>query len=211
MILTEALKSYAESSAKRHTVEAQKIMKNALNQLVNSNIINKAFKTGDRIPTIELPNAKGTLVAVNEILRNNRVVLTFYRGTWCPYCNLELRALQEALPLITEKGAQLIAISPQTPDHTLTTKEKNELAFEVLSDADNAVARKMNLVYELPAELLEVYASFGINLAQSNANLNGELPIAATYIIEMDGTISYHYVTEDYKLRADPEAIIDAL
>ncbi|WP_394748829.1 peroxiredoxin-like family protein [Spongiimicrobium salis] len=211
MSLTEELRELAENSVKRHPGEAQEIMKAAIEELEGTDILEKAFKTGDSIPAISLPNANGVQLDIRDILKDKRVVLAFYRGAWCPYCNLELKALQEALPQIEAKGAQLVAISPQTPDNSMTSKEKNDLSFEVLSDTDNGVARAMNLVYELPDALVALYTKFGIDLASSNGGTAWELPIAATYIIEQDGSISYHYLEEDYKLRADPQAILDAL
>ena len=151
------------------------------------------------------------MINLNDILKENKIVLTFYRGGWCPYCNLELKALQNVLPEIEAKGAKLVAITPETPDHSLTTTEKNNLSFEVLSDEDNAVARRMNLVYQLPDDLVTLYKAFNINLDQSNGNNANELPIAATYIIEKNGSISYHFLEEDYKLRADPNKILSRL
>ncbi len=211
MTLTAQLKELAEGSAQRYPGEAQEIMREALSQLEKTDILTQASKTGDYIPKILLSNAKGEEISVNSILDNHKVVLTFYRGTWCPYCNLELRTLQNALPQIEAKGAKLIAISPQTPDSTLTTKEKNELTFEVLSDLNGEIAREMNLVYKLPSSLVELYKTFKIDLENSNGNLENELPIAATYVVEQTGKISYHFLAEDYKLRADPEDILRAL
>ncbi len=211
MTLTEELKALAEGSEKRHPGKSQDIMRKAIDDLEATPILEKTLKTGDVLPQIVLPNAKGELVNLNEIVAKNRVILTFYRGGWCPYCNLELKALQNVLPQIEAKGAKIVAITPETPDHSLTTKEKNELDFEVLSDADNTVAKSINLVYKLPESLVALYKTFNINLDKSNGNLNNELPIAATYIIETDGKISYHFLKEDYKLRADPETILLAL
>ncbi len=211
MTLREQLKDLADGSAKRHPGKAQDIMRSAIKQLESTDILEHALKTGDYIPEIQLSNATGRFVELNEILKEHRIVLAFYRGTWCPYCNLELRALQNVLPQIEAKGAKLIAISPQTPDNTLTTSEKNELTFEVLSDVDGVVAHKMNLVYKIPTELVDLYKTFNIDLTASNGNLENELPIAATYIVEQSGQISYHFLAEDYKLRADPEDIIKAL
>jgi len=122
MRLTEQLKELAEGSAKRHPGQAQEIMATAIKQLEATNILEKAYKTGDFIPNIQLPNANGDIIAINDILENNKIVLSFYRGAWCPYCNLELKALQNILPQIEEKGAKLIAISPQTPDTTRFSK-----------------------------------------------------------------------------------------
>lgn len=211
MTLTEQLKQLAEGSSKRHPGKSQDIMRKAIEDLEKTAILDKAFKTGNTLPEISLPNAKGALINLNSIVAKNKTVLTFYRGGWCPYCNLELKALQKILPKIEAKGAKLVAITPETPDHSLTTKQKNELSFEVLSDKDNAVAKSMNLAYQLPEELVTLYKTFTINLAQSNSNNDNELPIAATYIIETNGNISYHFLEEDYKLRADPETILSFL
>ncbi len=211
MTLREQLKELADGSANRHPEKAQDIMRAAIRQLESLTILEQALKTGDIIPEIRLSNANGEIIDIRSILKEHKVVLAFYRGTWCPYCNLELRALQNALPEIEAKGAKLVAISPQTPDNTLTTVEKNELSFEVLSDVDGIVGRKMKLIYTLPSELVELYKSFKIDLVKSNGNLENELPIAATYIVEQDGNISYHFLAEDYKLRADPEDIIKSL
>lgn len=211
MSLTAQLKELADGSLKRHPAEAQEIMRNAIEELEGTSILDQSFKKGHQIPDISLPNAKGELIHLKNILKEQKVVLAFYRGGWCPYCNLELKALQQFLPEISAKGARLVAISPQTPNETLTTAEKNSLNYEVLSDANNTVARAMGLVYKLPDSLIALYQKFGIDLNRSNGTTAWELPIAATYIIEQNGTISYHFLEEDYKLRADPKAILAQL
>ena len=211
MSLTTKLKELAVGSAKRHPGIAQEIMKKAIDDLVATEMIKKALKTGNQLPEIILNNALGNEVNIHNVLKHHKVIIAFYRGNWCTYCNLQLRALQEAIPQFEAKGAKLIVIGPETPDNSLTTKEKNELNFEVLSDIDMTVARSMNLVYKLPAELQELYKKFGIDLDTNQGNDNQELPIAATYIVEQNGTISYHFLEEDYKLRADPEDILEAL
>ena len=209
MTLTKQLKVLADGSVKRHPGVAQDIMRTAIEELLASSMIEKAFKTGDKFPEVILPNAKGEQINLDDVLNENKIVLAFYRGGWCPYCNLELKALQNVLPEIEAKGAKLIAISPESPDNSLTTQEKNELSFEVLSDKNNDVARALNLVFKLPEELQDLYFNkFKIDLDSNQGNTNQELPIAATYIIERDGTISYHFLQEDYKLRADPEEIL---
>ncbi len=211
MTLTEQLKELAEGSIQRHPEKAQDIMSSAIEELATTDILDRAFKTGDSIPEIRLSNAKGDLIDLQSILSEHKIVLVFYRGVWCPYCNLELRAWQKVIAQIEEKGAKLVAISPQTPDNTLTTLEKNELSFEVLSDINGEVAREMNLIYTLPSSLVDLYTTFKIDLEKSNGNLDNELPIAASYIIEQDGSISYHFLAEDYKLRANPDDIIKRL
>ena len=212
MTLTEQLKKLADNSSKRHPGKAQELMKNAIDELKNTSIIEQAFKTGDALPQIELPNASGTLVNVNDLLnQGKKVVIAFYRGGWCPYCNLELRALQQFLPQIQEKGAELIAISPESPDNSLSTTEKNELSFQDLSDENNKAAQSLNLVYQIPEYLDNLYKTFGINLEASQGNEDRELPIAATYVVDTNGIIRYHFLEEDYKLRADPQDILKAL
>lgn len=211
MNLTDELKKYADQSAAKIPAEVLTIMKNAIQELENSNLVDQALKTGDKIPTIELPNATGKIISIQEQIKKGKVIIAFYRGGWCPYCNLELKALQEILPQIKEKGASLIAITPETPNNSLNTIEKNNLEFEVLTDKDNKTASKFNLTYKLPKELLDIYLNFGINLEKSNDNQLGELPIAATYVVDTKGTIIFDYIKEDYKLRASTEAIIASL
>jgi len=211
MTLTEQLKEYADNSVKRHPGVAQDTMREAIEALKATNILDDAIKTGDQFPDFTLPNAKGKEVSLEKLLNEGRVVLTFYRGGWCPYCNIALKALQNTIPEIKAKGAQLIAITPETPDNSLTTQEKNELDFEVLTSENNELARSLGLVYELPENLVTLYNKFGIDLIQSQGNEANELPIAATYIIGQDGKVTYHYLAEDYKLRADPLDIIAAL
>ena len=211
MSLTESL---AQQQAATHTklpAEVRNTMSTATADLAASGILNTAISLGDKAPNFSLPNATGATVTLSDLLANGPVVLSFYRGKWCPYCNLELRALQQALPEITAAGATLVAVSPQTPDNSLSTVEKNELTFEVLSDVDNVVAREYSLVFQLPEALRPIYASFGIDLPAHNGNETFELPIAATYVIATDGTVSHAFVDADYTLRLDPVDIVAAL
>ena len=211
MSLTQLLKDYADASAAKLPEEAKVIMQNAIEDVETSKITAKALKTGDIFPSFNLPNAKGEVIKSLSLLDNGPLVIAFYRGGWCPYCNIELKALQNALPQIKEKGAQLVAISPESPDNSLTTQEKNELSFEVLTDKDNNFARDLSLVYKLPESLIALYNKFGLSLEASQGNANFELPIAATYVIDTNGKIIYDFVQVDYKLRADTSAILEAL
>ncbi|WP_027394209.1 peroxiredoxin-like family protein [Aquimarina latercula] len=211
MSLTEQLKARAAQSANKYPETIHKIMNNGISELRNSQLVNRSLKTGDKIPEIKLPNAADKNISIQELLVTKKVVLTFYRGGWCPYCNLELQALQAHQDQFEELGATLVAISPETPDNSLNTSEKNNLSFEVLSDIDNKIANEFNLIFTLPKDLIEVYKGFGIDLIKSNGNEDHQLPIAATYVIDQDGTITYDFIKEDYKERADPEEIIKHL
>jgi len=209
--LKEQLLAKTEEFKSMAPAEALEMMQKALDDLSATPIVDTAHKTGHTLPEITLPNIHGEQVSVKNILKDNRVVLVFYRGGWCPYCNLELQALQDLLPEFDAKGVKIVAISPETPDNAAKTTNEHSLGFEVLSDADNVIAKQLGLVYQLPAELNELYLQFGINLAENQGNENRELPIAATYIVEQDGTISYHFLEEDYKLRAEPSDVIAKL
>jgi len=150
-------------------------------------------------------------VSSRELLARGPVVLSFYRGDWCPYCNLELKALQERVAEIEALGARLVAVSPQTPDATTDTATRNKLTFEVLSDTGNTVAKSFGLDFELAEELRPIYKNWGADLEKLNGEPPFSLPMAATYVIGCDGTIIESFVDTDYTERMEPQAIVDAL
>ena len=211
MELTQNLQQLETEIQAKLPEEAKTKMNKAVVDLVNSDIVNNSLKGGAKVPNFSLPNATGKTVELNSLLTETPVVISFYRGGWCPYCNMELRGLQKYLPQITELGAKLIAISPETPDNSLSTTEKNELTFEVLSDLGNQVAKEFGLVFQLPEELRPIYQSFGIDLPASNGDESFELPIPATYVVATDGTVIHAFVDPDYTKRLDPEEIINVL
>ena len=137
--------------------------------------------------------------------------VTFYRGGWCPYCNIQLRAYQAILPEITARGARLVAISPQLPDGSLSTAEANELTFDVLSDVGNSVARTFGLVWSLPEELRAALLSNNKALPGVNGDDSWELPVPATYVIARDGRVAFAAIDVDYRNRLEPDAILTAL
>ncbi|NET45029.1 peroxiredoxin-like family protein [Okeania sp. SIO2B3] len=211
MELTKNLQELQAKIQAQLPEDAKEKMNKAVVDLANSDIVDNSLKVGKKVPNFSLPNAVGKIVELNSLLVENPVVISFYRGGWCPYCNMELRGLQKYLPQITELGAKLIAISPETPDNSLSTTEKNELTFEVLSDSGNQVAKEFGLVFQLPEELRPIYQSFGVDLPAYNGDESFELPIPATYVIASDGTIIHAFVNPDYTQRLDPEEIINVL
>lgn len=182
-----------------------------VDELTADGIAARAVQAGEAAPDFTLRNARGEAVRLSALLAQGPVVLSFYRGGWCPYCNLQLRAYQRALPEIQALGAQLVAVSPEAPDHTLSTQQKNELAFEVLSDTDGAVGRAWRLVYELSDELRGLYTANNMDLARINADGRWELPLAATYVIGRDGTVRLAFVDTEYRRRLEPDDILAAL
>ncbi|NKL02741.1 redoxin domain-containing protein [Rhizobium leguminosarum bv. viciae] len=168
-------------------------------------------KPGDLAPEFSLPGVAGETISLLETLARGPVVLTFYRGAWCPYCNIQLAAYQRVLPALAEAGGSLIAVSPQKPDGSLSMTEKNNLTFDVLSDTGNVVARKFGLVYKLPDDLKAAYSSFSVDLAAINGDDSWELPIPATFVIGRNGRVQLAHAEADYRKRLAPEAIVDAL
>jgi peroxiredoxin len=209
MSLKEQLADYRAGWFQRVPAERQAIMERHIAGLRNGAIAKTALKVGDRAPAIALENAKGAIVDVATLLKKGPVIVTFYRGGWCPYCNLELKAYQEILPQIAAAGASLVAISPEKPDDTVSTAEKNALAFEVLSDVGQKVGRAFGLVYEFTDELKSAYHGFNLDIPARNGT-PGEwaLPVSATYVIGHDGSIAYAYTDADYRDRADPRDVL---
>ncbi|MEM9946696.1 MAG: peroxiredoxin-like family protein [Cyanobacteria bacterium P01_D01_bin.36] len=170
-----------------------------------------ALKVGDSAPEFTLPNATGKQASLTEALREGPVILNFYRGGWCPYCNLELRAYQQVLPKIKAAGASLLAISPQAPDTSLSTAEKNELEFEVLSDQGSNVAESYGLAFTLPDELQKLYTELNHVLPKVNGTPDWQLPVPATFVIDQDRKIILAYADVDYRNRLEPADAIAAL
>jgi len=212
MSLKEQLAQYRAGWRKRVPVDRQAIMERHIEQLRNGVIAGTMLKVGDHAPPIMLRNATGEIVDIGELRKKGPVIVTFYRGGWCPYCNLELKAFQEVLPEINAAGASMAAISPEKPDDTLSTAEKNALAFVVLSDVGQKIGRAFGLVYQFTYELHSAYREFGLDIpAHNGAPYEWALPISATYVIDRDGTIIYAYTDVDYRDRADPRDVLEIL
>ena len=167
---------------------------------------------GEKAPDFSLPDAMGRAVSLHERLSAGPVVLVFYRGEWCPYCNTYLRALQAALPDIASRGASLIAVSPQSPDHSLSMTEKAELTFDVLSDVDQAVIRRYKLQFTLPADLQGLHVNvFQVDLRDHNADGSWHLPVPGTFVVDRGGVVRAAHVSADYRTRMEPSDILVAL
>lgn len=171
-----------------------------------------AIKIGQKAPDFKLPNPQGLLIALDNLLEKGNVVVTFYRGDWCPYCNLQLRALQARLNDIHALGATLVAISPQVPDGSLTKSEINEMDFIVLSDQNAKVASEYGVAWEVPEFLLDhMRVDRNLDLETINNGNGTVLPIPATFILGSDGVVQWRYVNVDYRIRSEPEEIIEVL
>ena len=210
--LREKLAARAAESAKSGDPAVQAAYARGIEAVAASGILDRVKKVGDKAPDFALKNAAGTEVKLSELLKSGPVVLTWYRGGWCPYCNIALAALQAKLPEIKAAGARLVALTPELPDKSLSTKEKNALTFDVLTDLNHAVARQYGIVFDLTPEVRDLYKKH-FDLAEFNgADAGaGTLPLAATYIIGTDGVIRSVFVDADYRKRAEPADIVAAL
>ena len=209
--LQEQMNNRRDASAEKKSAHVKKTMQDATQELRDSRIIDKALKKGDHFIDFELPNINGEKVKLSDKLKNGPVILTFYRGGWCPYCNMQLKAYQDNLESFTKAGGQLIAISPESMESASSTVEKNDIKFEILTDNLNQLSRKYGLVFKLNDDLKDVYLKFGLDLEKNQGNGSWELPIPATYIIAPSGKIIYSFLNVDYVQRAEPADIIKAL
>lgn len=187
------------------------MLEQAARDLALSGIADRVLKAGVPAPDFTLPNAVGRPVNLERALASGPVVVTFYRGIWCPYCSLQLKAYQKILPEILRLGGSLLAISPQSPDKSQATLLKNFLQYEVLSDQGNQVARQFGLVYQVPEAIRPIYSSLGTDLPAYNGDESWELPIPGTFVIGDERRILLSYADSDPRNRMEPATIIEAL
>lgn len=211
MLLSTELNAFRAEFMEKVPAAIRDAMTKADLALAAGGITERALKAGATAPDFILPDVHGNKVKLSTLLAKGPVVLSFYRGGWCPYCNLELRALQQVLPQLKQLGATLVAISPQTPDESLSTSEKNALSFPVLSDQASTVASSFGITFDLADELRPVYTAFNHALPQKNGVDSWVLPIPATYVITKTGKILLSFVDVDYRNRLEPAAVITVL
>lgn len=180
-------------------------------ELIASGQADRALKAGDKAPEFTLLNPDGDEVSSVELLAKGPLVVTFYRGVWCPYCNLDLQAIEEAAADIRALGANLVAISEQNANFSRKAQRDNKLSFPILSDARGDVAEAFGLRFELPDYLIDVYKGFSVDLAQINNEAGWTLPMPARYVIAQDGVIAYAEINPDYTLRPEPGELIPVL
>jgi peroxiredoxin len=186
-------------------------MHRATAELIASGAASRAKKAGDIAPSFSLKDPEGNVVSSNELLKKGPLVVSFYRGVWCPYCNMELQALEAAKPQFDKYGASLVAISPQTAPNSRKSMRQNKLSFPILSDVKGKVGAAFGLRFELPEYLVELYRGLKNDLPAFNDDPNWTLPMPARYVIGQDGTILYSEVNPDYTHRPEPEDMIPVL
>ena len=186
-------------------------MHRATAELIASGAASRAKKAGDIAPSFSLKDPEGNVVSSNELLKKGPLVVSFYRGVWCPYCNMELQALEAVKSQFDKYGASLVAISPQTAPNSRKSMRQNKLSFPILSDVRGKVGAAFGLRFELPDYLVELYKGLKNDLPAFHDDPNWTLPIPARYVIGQDGTILYSEVNPDYTHRPEPEDMIPVL
>jgi peroxiredoxin len=211
MALNDQLASLTAKLRAMVPAERLAVVDLAAEDLIRSGLAERALKIGDPAPVFELPDGDGMLWRSEDLLSGGPLVIVFYRGRWCAYCNAQLSALQEIHPKLASAGSSLVAISPQTQKHSYMTRDMHKLRFPVLSDQGNRVARKFGIVYRLSQEMQTMYESIMTRLPGYNGEQSWELPLAATYIVQPDGKISYARVDADWRKRPEPEHVLNAM
>jgi len=182
-----------------------------IGRLAEEGVGKNAPKVGEQAPSFSLQNFDGKTISLRHLLEAGPVVTVFYRGEWCPFCDLTLRAFQRALPEIISRGASLVAISPQTSEHSRSTSENRSLSFDVLCDSDNRAAKEFGLVFALNPAEQELHKAFEANLPEINGMASWELPVPAIFVIDRTGRIAWSHVDSNYTSRGEPADVIHAL
>ncbi len=209
--LKDMIDAYNLAKKERVPAEILAAMAQCTEDLKRSGIEQRALKAGDTMPDFALPNQHGEWRRLSDYLAESAVVLNIYRGGWCPYCNMEMKALHDALPEIEARGARLVGMTPELPDRAMSTAGRHEIAIDILSDAGNRVAEQFGLVFELPQALRPIYEKLGIDIPACNGDDSFKLPLPATYIVNQAGVIAYDFVNADYTRRMEPSEIVARL
>lgn len=187
------------------------IMHRATAELIASRAADKALKAGDKAPAFTLNDPDGRPACSAELLRKGPLVVSFYLGVWCPYCNMEMQALEAARPAYEQLGATVVAISPQTAPNSRESMRQNGLGFPILSDPGGEVGAAFGLRFRLPDDLVGLYKSLKNDLPSFNADPSWTLPMPGRHVIAQDGTILYAEVNPDYTRRPEPEDMLPVL
>lgn len=207
--LSSQLMEKAAESKNRMPAEMLKTFSDAIDTVRETGIEASAKNVGDMAPDATLQGWDGKTVMLSDLWKQGPVVLMWYRGGWCPYCNVQLRAMQQSLSEIEGAGAKLVVLTPELPAKAKETAGKNDLEIVALHDANNQVAKDFGILFDLPSTIVPMYRD-RLKLPEANGNDEMALPLAATYVIATDGKISYAFLDADYKKRAEPSDVIAA-
>ena len=207
-MLKKALNELRNTVKDKVPADVWQTMSSATEALAQANLQANAVKTGDTFPDFTLKNQYGESRRFYDYLASGPVILNIYRGGWCPYCNLEMKAFHDILPEIKQRGAQLVGMSPESSDKAKDTAAKADIKIDILSDTGNAISKQLGIVFTLPDSLKSIYQQFGIDLPGFNGDDSFTLPLPATYLIDTKGKVLYHFLDEDYTVRQEPKDLL---
>jgi peroxiredoxin len=192
-------------------LEIKEIFGRSIQDLQSGDLTEKSLQMGDKFPDFNLVNSQHNEIELGKLLKKGKVIVAFFRGSWCPYCNLELRALQQHLTHFTTAEATLLAISPQLPKFSEALVTDHNLDFELLFDEGNALAMRVGISFELQDYAISSYDHLGINLSGYNGNESNRLPVPAIFVIDPDYTIVYRFMDVNYMNRLSIKEVIAQL
>ena len=208
--LKKQLSERAASSAATAPRERREAFKAGIDLIRESNIEKTAKQIGDAAVDGELIGWNGKTVRLSQLWRQGPIVLMWYRGGWCPYCNIQLRAMQQRLNEIENSGARLIVLTPELPEKAKETAEANNIDMVALHDRENRLADAYGIMFDLPAPIVPIYRD-KLKMCTYNGCDKMQLPLAATFVIDQSGTITYAFLDADYKKRAEPDDVVAAV
>jgi len=211
MNLKEELGAFAQQMSENAPQEVLETMGAEIGKLAESGIAENALKAGQKAPDFELQDSEGNLVSLDKLLKNGPVVISFNRGNWCPFCNIEFKHLQEKLKEINANGATLVSISPQLPEKSAALKAEYGYDYSILYDKNNAVAKSFGVSFTLAEPLRPIHEAFEMDIPGHNGNNSFELPLAATYVIDKNREIIYSFISANWMERAEPSEFISKL
>lgn len=209
-MLSQLLDERAAANAARFPEEVNRAYAQGIEMVRATGIEKSAKQVGDAAIDAQLSGWNGDSVKLSELWQEGPIVLMWYRGGWCPYCNLQLRAMQQNMDQIENAGAKLVVLTPELPEKAKETAQANDLAIVALHDKGSAVARKYGILFQLPEPIIPAYRD-KLKLPEYNGNDAMELPLSATYVIDKSGEITYAFLDADYKKRAEPADVIAAV
>lgn len=204
--LQEKLDARKNGANKKRPAEVKKIMSDALAQLKSSGIEKAALQANTKVPSFKIDGKD-----ISDFYRSGITIISFYRGSWCPYCMLQLKEYEKYYSEILQRGGKLIVLAPDTKKEIARTKKKFKLSFPIYSDQDNAIAKKFGLAFKMGEKLKALYKKFGIDIKKNQGNENFELPLPGTYVVNKQGKILFAFADADYTKRAEPKDLLKYL
>jgi len=211
MNLKDELGAFAKQMSENAPAEVLQTMGAEIGKLAESGVMNTALKVGDKVPNFELQDSAGNIVSLNSLTKKGAVVISFNRGNWCPFCNIEFKHLQNNISEIKNAGANLVVISPQLPEKSAEIISQNGFDYPILFDKGNEVAKQFGIAFTLAEPLRPIHKAFNMDIPAHNGDESFGLPVPATYVIDQEGKITFASINPNWMERADPKEVLEVL